>query len=144
MHIPDAWRHAAPVLAVGVLLLAVSCFGVIRSRRFLAGAERATGRIVAVETSRQGAPGSTVKYRVCRPVVVFTTIEGVTVRATAVTGSTIRPVTGTAVDVLYDPSHPNQGARIDTTRGRGTAALGLLGVAGAVLILVGLRLALLR
>ena len=87
-------------LALGVGLLLASAATFVHTKRFVAGAERATGTVIdlSVDFSSDG----TVYY----PVVRFTTAEGRTVEFRSSSGSSSQPDVGDRVDVLYDPDDP--------------------------------------
>lgn len=86
-------------LAVGLLAAGVATF--IHTMRFVAGAERATGTVIDLD-SRTDSDGVTFY-----PVVRFTTAEGRTVEFVSSSGSSPPSESvGDEVEVLYDPDDP--------------------------------------
>jgi hypothetical protein len=87
-------------LALGVGLLLASAATFVHTKRFMAGAEHATGTVI--DLSEDSTSDGTVYY----PVVRFTTAEGRTVEFRSSTGSSSAPDVGDRVEVLYDSDDP--------------------------------------
>lgn len=89
-------------LALGVGLLLVAAVWFVHTKRFVAGAERATGTVVDL-SSRTNSEGDVLFY----PVVRFTTAQGRTVQFVSSSGSSpASKSVGDRVEVLYDPDDP--------------------------------------
>jgi hypothetical protein len=89
---------ACLALGVGLLLAGAATF--VHTKRFVAGAEHATGTVVDHSSS------STSEGIVYYPVVRFTTAEGRTVEFSSSSGSSSPPDVGDRVEVRYDPDDP--------------------------------------
>jgi hypothetical protein len=113
------------VLALGVGLLLASAAAFVHTKRFMAGAEHATGTVIDLSEDFSSDDG-TVYY----PVVRFTTAEGRTVEFRSSTGSSSPPDVGDRVEVLYDSDDP-QDAKLSGffDLWLWTIALGGLGIA---------------
>jgi Protein of unknown function (DUF3592) len=111
-------------LALGVGLLLASAATFVHTKRFMAGAEHATGTVIDLSEDFS-SDDETV-----HPVVRFTTAEGRTVDFRSSTGSSSPPDVGDRVDVLYDPDDP-QDAKLSGffDLWLWTIALGGLGIA---------------
>lgn len=89
-------------LGLGVALLVGGVIAFVYTKRFVSGAERATGTVIDL-SSRTDSDGD-VTYH---PVVRFTTAEGRTVQFVSSSGSSPASESeGDRVEVLYDPDDP--------------------------------------
>ena len=89
-------------LAVGVVILIVGAVIFVRTVRFVAGAEQATGTVVDL-SGETDSEGTVIFY----PVVLFMTAEGETIEFVSSSGSSPPSESpGDQVEVLYDPDDP--------------------------------------
>ena len=110
----------------------------IGALRFRRRAIRVPGTIVSMHAvATQQLTQSTGSGPIYRPVVEFATVEGQLVRAESRIGSN-PPAgrVGETVGVFYDPAQPSR-IQLDTRVGSGTCLAFVLGVFGALLLVVG-------
>jgi hypothetical protein len=116
-------------LVVGLIMLALGLFLLVRTLRFLRTAVETTGTIVDFR-------GSGDEFQ---RVVEFKTHEGKTIRWTERSASGQQGHVGDEIPMKYNPEKPNQ-ARISRTSdlwlGSGALSLSGLGFAGVGLVLV--------
>jgi hypothetical protein len=117
--------------AVGVLILLIAGFLIVRTRRFLARSVATQGMVIAYARSSGSEGGSTY-----RPVVRFTLADGrVSQFADGLATNPPSYAVGAAVPVRYDPFDPEQ-ARIDS-RMRLWLVPSILVAVGALLLAIG-------
>ena len=100
------WWFYAIFIGMGLVFIAIGIVATIGSRRFLAIAAEAEGRIVDYSENRDINDDRTM-YRA----VVEFTVDGETRRFSANTSSSVKPRLGRRVNVLYNPDNPDN-ARI--------------------------------
>jgi hypothetical protein len=121
----------------GALLLAIGAFFFMRTRKFLATAQDASGTVVDLEVG-SGSEGGTVYS----PVIEFALPDGRTVRFTD--GLATNPPAhdvGEQVQVKFDPTRPEK-AKLATSF-RLYFVSGLLGGMGALFLVIGVLVAIL-
>ena len=94
-----------PIFAVvGSLLAVIALFFLIRTRRFLASAKEARGKVVQMvySSSSDGGGGYAAIYQ-------FKTLDGQTImKQDSLSSNPPRFREGQDIDVLYDPGNPNK------------------------------------
>lgn len=127
-------------VAFGVFFAANGVRALMTGRRFDRAAHRAEGTVVDVRSRVvRGSSSSGSRSRtVYMPVVRFAIPDGRTVETEAGGGSSLAPVIGSAVTVLYDPAEPTR-VRLEGVPGAGGTLVSAFHIVfGLVFALLGL------